>query len=87
MPEVCVTLISDRARLGGRDLAAQAGVDLIQGRKKDSSGRRLSELVARVVSRLTIPVHVVGGIDVETARQAVDAGARGGCGGDPAVPR
>ncbi len=81
MPEVCVTLISDRTRLRGAELAAraraaaQAGVDLIQVREKDLSGRQLSELVAQVVAATRgtgAGVLVNGRPDIAVAR-----GARG----------
>ena len=53
-----ITLITDRRRLGGRELpalareAAAAGVDRVQVREKDLSGRGLRALVSEIVSLL-----------------------------------
>lgn len=53
---VTLTLITDRRRLGGRDLAdlvreaAEAGVDRVQVREKDLAGRGLRALVSEVLA-------------------------------------
>jgi thiamine-phosphate pyrophosphorylase len=53
---VTLTLITDRSRLGGRDLrdlvreAAEAGVDRVQVREKDLGGRALRALVGEVLA-------------------------------------
>ena len=76
-----ITLITDRRRLGGRDLAAlareaaEAGVDRIQVREKDLGGRGLRALVSDVVgatSGTAVRILVNGRPDVATA-----AGAHG----------
>lgn len=76
-----VTLVTDRRRLGGRDLlalareAARAGVDRVQVREKDLGGRALRALVGDVVAATegtTTRVLVNGRPDV-----AVAAGAHG----------
>jgi thiamine-phosphate diphosphorylase len=51
-----ITLITDRRRMGGRDLvalareAAEAGVDRVQVREKDLGGRGLRALVSEIVA-------------------------------------
>jgi thiamine-phosphate pyrophosphorylase len=74
-----ITLITDRRRLGGRDLAAlareaaEAGVDRIQVREKDLGGRDLRTLVSDVVgatSGTAVRILVNGRPDVATAARA-----------------
>jgi thiamine-phosphate pyrophosphorylase len=78
---VTITLITDRRRLGGRDLAelvheaALAGVDRVQVREKDLDGGRLRALVGAVLASTAgtaADVLVNGRPDV-----AVAAGAAG----------
>ena len=78
---ILITLITDRRRLGGRDVvalareAAEAGVDRVQVREKDLGGRDLRALVSDVLaatSRTAARVLVNGRPDV-----AVGAGAYG----------
>jgi thiamine-phosphate pyrophosphorylase len=76
-----ITLITDRRRLGGRDLvalareAAEAGVDRVQVREKDLGGRGLRALVSDILaatSGTAARILVNGRPDV-----AVAAGAHG----------
>jgi thiamine-phosphate pyrophosphorylase len=63
-----------QAEDGGADFVLLGPVFETPGKQAWALG---AQRLAEVVSRLRIPVHAVGGIDAETARAALDAGARG----------
>ncbi|MCU0241532.1 MAG: thiamine phosphate synthase [Vicinamibacteria bacterium] len=62
------------AQTAGADFALLGPVFTTPGKEARSLGRTA---LAEIVRSVTLPIHVVGGVDLETARVAASAGARG----------